>query len=260
MSLPRHRLTEAADQLTEQLARLGTSQRAARDRDYLHSDLVHLGVPIPDLRRAVHATGRSLPPLTRADVLILADLLWTGSVYERRQASVHLLTHHAPLLTPADLATVEAMLRTAHTWALVDTLAVHAAGAIALWNEEAAGTVLDRWAVDADFWLRRSALLALLPGIRADEPDLRRLGRYADAMLEEPEFFIRKAIGWVLRETGRRHSGFVTAWVESRVDRISGVTLREAVRRLGDADRTRLLAAYNRARRPALGVHRGGLA
>ncbi|MGW2859024.1 DNA alkylation repair protein [Streptomyces sp. NPDC001205] len=66
-------------------------------------------------------------------------------------------------------------------------------------------------------------------------------------MVDETEFFIRKAIGWVLRETSRRDSRFVTAWVEPRIDRISGVTLREAVRRLGDADRTRLLDAYRRA-------------
>ncbi|WP_189389624.1 DNA alkylation repair protein [Streptomyces sp. SDr-06] len=247
MSLSHARLAEAADQLTEQLARLGTPRRAAWDRDYLRSDLVHLGVAIPDLRRAVNATRRRLPPPTRADALALADLLWTSSVYEHRQAAVHLLTHDAALLTPADLVTVEAMVRAAHTWALVDTLAIHAAGAIMLQNGEAAGVALDRWAVDTDFWLRRSALLALIPGIRAAEPDLKRLGSYADAMVDETEFFIRKAIGWVLRETSRRDSRFVTAWVEPRIDRISGVTLREAVRRLGDADRTRLLDAYRRA-------------
>ncbi|MGW2859025.1 DNA alkylation repair protein [Streptomyces sp. NPDC001205] len=87
MSLSHARLAEAADQLTEQLARLGTPRRAAWDRDYLRSDLVHLGVAIPDLRRAVNATRRRLPPPTRADALALADLLWTSSVYEHRQAA-----------------------------------------------------------------------------------------------------------------------------------------------------------------------------
>ncbi|MFF9769601.1 DNA alkylation repair protein [Streptomyces sp. NPDC014636] len=149
MSLPHSRLAEAADQLTEQLARLGTPQRAAWDRDYLHSDLVHLGVPIPDLRRAVNATSRNQRSLTRSDVLALADLLWTSNVYEDRQAAVHLL----------------------------------------------------------------------------------------------------KAIGWVLRETTRRDHHFVTTWVESRIDRTFGVTLREAVRRLHDTDRTRLINAYRRTHR-----------
>ncbi|MFH8336348.1 DNA alkylation repair protein [Streptomyces sp. AM6-12] len=93
-------------------------------------------------------------------------------------------------------------------------------------------------AVHANFWLRRSAPLALISGIRTEEPDVKRLGRHADAMLGEPEFFLRKAIGWVLRETSRHDSRFVTGWVKPCIDRISGVALREAVRRLHDSDRT----------------------
>ncbi|MEU7062892.1 DNA alkylation repair protein [Streptomyces sp. NPDC046161] len=248
MSLPHHRLAEAAEQLTEQLARLGTPERAAWDRDYLHSDLTHLGVTIPDLRRVVTTARRSLPPPTRTDALTLGGLLWSSEVYEHRQAAVHVLTQHATLLVPSDLDIIETMLRTARTWALVDTLAVHAAGVIAVRHPDDTGRVLDQWATDHDMWIRRSALLALLPGIRTDSADLGRLDRYADAMLDEREFFIRKAIGWALRETSRRSPGFVTAWVEARIDRVSGVTLREAARRLEAEERTRLTAAYSGCR------------
>jgi DNA alkylation repair enzyme len=52
----------------------------------------------------------------------------------------------------------------------------------------------DRWAADSDFWLRRSAMLALLISLREGRGDFDRFGRYADAMLCEREFFIRKAI------------------------------------------------------------------
>ena len=61
---------------------------------------------------------------------------------------------------------------------------------------------MDRWATDPDFWVRRSSLLAQLRPIRQGAT-LDRFLRYADPMLEEPEFFIRKAIGWVLRDTAR---------------------------------------------------------
>ncbi len=69
-------------------------------------------------------------------------------------------------------------------------------------------------------------------------------------MLEEREFFIRKAIGWVLRETGRQDPARVAAWLAPRTGRASGVTMREAVKHLQPADQERLLAAY-RERRPA---------
>ncbi len=103
--------------------------------------------------------------------------------------------------------------------------------------------VLDRWAVDDDFWLRRSALLALLLALRRGAGDFPRFSRYADMMLEEKEFFIRKAIGWALRDTARKRPAMVYEWLLPRVALLSGVTLREAVKPLSEAQRAVLLAA-----------------
>ncbi|WP_167536449.1 DNA alkylation repair protein [Streptomyces ficellus] len=227
------RADDAAAVIREGLGRLGTAERAERDRAYLRSDLTHLGVPVPDVRRTVTGARRDLGPFTREDTLRLAELLWPGDVYEHRMAAVETLTARAAvLLLPEDLAVVERYVRASRTWALVDALAVHAVGAVVAREPVSCGDTLDRWARDEDFWLRRTALLALIPGIRAGSPDLRRLSRYADAMLDEREFFIRKAIGWVLRELSVRDPGFVAGWVRERRPRMSGLTYREAVRRL----------------------------
>ena len=51
-------------------------------------------------------------------------------------------------------------------------------------------------------------------------------------MLAEKEFFISKAVGWVLRETAKKDPAYVAAWTLSHLDRMSGVTFTEAVRRL----------------------------
>jgi 3-methyladenine DNA glycosylase AlkD len=63
-------------------------------------------------------------------------------------------------------------------------------------------------------------------------------------MLDEKEFFIRKAIGWVLRETSKKRPERVRKYVASRMHRLSGVTFREAVRRLPAADQKALKRAY----------------
>ena len=63
-------------------------------------------------------------------------------------------------------------------------------------------------------------------------------------MLGEREFFIRKAIGWVLRETGKRQPDLVAAWLAPRAGRASGVTMREAVKWLPADERDRLMTAY----------------
>jgi 3-methyladenine DNA glycosylase AlkD len=231
MNEPHARLAAAADGVREALDRLGTAERAEQERAYLRSDLGHLGVPA--VRRTVKSALRALGPLSRDDTLRLAALLWTGEVYEHRQAAVETLTARAAaVLRAGDLAGLERYLRASGTWALVDPLAVHAVGAVVVRDPAACGDTLDRWARDEDFWLRRAALLALLPGVRAGTPDLPRLSRYADAMLAEREFFVRKAIGWVLREVSVRDPGFVAAWVLERRPRMSGLTWREAVRRL----------------------------
>jgi 3-methyladenine DNA glycosylase AlkD len=67
-------------------------------------------------------------------------------------------------------------------------------------------------------------------------------------MLAESEFFIRKAIGWVLRETAKKKPDLVADWLEPRLHRMSGVTFREAVRWLPPDRRGALAAAYQRCR------------
>ena len=62
-------------------------------------------------------------------------------------------------------------------------------------------------------------------------------------MLDEQEFFIRKAIGWVLRDTGRRRPDLVFEWLLPRASRCSGVTLREAIKPLSEEQRATVLAA-----------------
>jgi 3-methyladenine DNA glycosylase AlkD len=122
-------------------------------------------------------------------------------------------------------------------------LAADVAGSVAQRDSAGAGPLLDKWAADADFWVRRAGLLSELKPLRAGAP-FDRFARHADGMLDEREFFIRKAIGWVLRETAKRRGPEVIAWLAPRTGRASGVTMREAVRYLPPADAERLMAAY----------------
>ncbi len=229
----------AAAAVASALRAAGTAERAEQEKRYLKSELKFFGVTVPELRRVVKAAARDYPGLDEAGMVAWAVALWREPVHERRMAAAELLTLAAPRLRADDLATVERLLRESGTWALVDGLAVNVAGEIAL-RDPRSWPVIDRWAVDPDFWVRRSALLALLRGIRAGQPDLPRFTRYAQPMLAEREFFIRKAIGWVLREISKRDPAWVASWTERRLAEMSGVTFREAVRRLPASEAVRL--------------------
>jgi 3-methyladenine DNA glycosylase AlkD len=220
----------------------GDPERAVKERAYLKSDLEHYGVRVPAVRAVARRLGSEHPDLDHDDLFALVDRLWSEPVHERRLVSIELLDQHPRLVGPADMGRIEALLRGSRTWALVDPLAANVAGAVVDSSADAAA-VLDRWAVDDDLWIRRAALLTLLVPLRRGAGDFDRFTRYAESMLDEREFFIRKAIGWVLRDTAKRRPQLVFEWVLPRASRCSGVTLREAVKPLSSEQRAAVLAA-----------------
>jgi 3-methyladenine DNA glycosylase AlkD len=238
--------------IERQLRAAGSPTRAASEQNYLKSKLEFTGTTVPQTRAIVRAWRREHAGLTRQGLADVAAALWSAPLYECQLASVLLLTDRRALLQADDVALVEHMLRSAGTWALVDGLAADVVGSLVERFGDELHPVLDRWAIDADFWIRRSALLALLVPLRRGDPaNFERFAGYADAMLGEREFFIRKAIGWVLRETGKRQPGLVTDWLTPRAHRASGVTMREAVKWLAASQRDALMAAHQAGHRKA---------
>ena len=234
-----------AKSLEKKLASLGTKERAEGSQRYLKSDLRFHGTTLPDIRQAAKAFLRARPQLGRDELISVARALWDEPVFERRLIAAILLEERTELLQARDVRFLEHLLRDSHTWALVDELATKVVGPL-VERYGSVGRTLDRWAQDEDFWIRRSALLALLGPLRRGGGDFERFGRYADAMLEEKEFFIRKAIGWVLRETSKKRPDIVFEWLQPRVHRASGVTMREAVKYLGDEQASELSIARKR--------------
>jgi 3-methyladenine DNA glycosylase AlkD len=237
-----------AARLEARLRELGTRERSESEKRYLKSDLDFVGVTVWQNRSEVKAMVAEMGGLDHDQLIALADALWSERIFDRRMAATILLDLRSGLLSTEDLPFLEGLLRDSHTWALVDALAGDVVGSILAADEDRASPVLDRWAKDPDFWIRRSALLAWLQPLRHGAP-LDRFLSYADAMLDEKEFFIRKAIGWVLREVGKRRPDEVAAWLAPRTHRASGVTMREAVKYLPASAAADLTAAY-RARAP----------
>ena len=164
------------------LRALGTAERAVTEKAYLKSDLEFAGTGLPAVRATVKGWCKDRAGLDHDDLVAVAGALWDRPVFECRMAAVELLEASAHLLRAGDSVLVERMLRTAGTWALVDGLAANVMGALTERYPELTST-LDRWATDDDFWLRRSAMLALLKPLRRGDGDFERFGRYADLML-----------------------------------------------------------------------------
>jgi 3-methyladenine DNA glycosylase AlkD len=235
-----------ADEIEADLRALGTAERAAGSRRYLKSELEHLGATVGDTRAVVRTFARREPELTHDELTGLVRALWARGIFDLRLGAVLLLDQSPGRLGPADLPMIRDLVADSRTWALVDVLSVNVLGTLVLRHPEAAPR-LDAWASDGNFWVRRAALLSQLKPL-GQEAEFARFATYADAMLDETEFFIRKAIGWVLRETGKRRADEVYAWLAPRTNRASGVTMREAVKHLGAARREELMRAHREGR------------
>jgi 3-methyladenine DNA glycosylase AlkD len=230
---------ESAGEIERALRAVADPDRAEHEKAYLKSDLDFLGASVPAMRRVALDWSRAHPDLPRRELLALVRALWGSRIHECRMAAVELLTARVGQLEPGDVVLLERLLREARTWALVDGIAPRVVGPMLLTHPEL-GPTLDRWSSDADFWVRRAALLAPLLPLRRDDGQWPRFTRYADALLDDAEFFVRKAIGWVLRDTARRNPDLVFEWLRPRARRASGVTYREAVKPLRPVQRAEL--------------------
>lgn len=217
--------------------------RAAPMAAYMRNRFVFLGVPTPLRRRLARP---SIVAAKRANdvvaTLLLARGLWRERWRECHYVAVDLLVACAPQLPAAALADVEQLIVTHSWWDSVDALAKHVAGVIVRGHPAMVATV-ERWAADPNLWLRRTAILHQLGAKSAT--DRERLFRHCRANGGDPEFFIRKGIGWALREYAYVDPGAVGEFLDAHGGALSPLSVREASKHLPP-------------RRPAMLRRRGG--
>ncbi|MCZ6605723.1 MAG: DNA alkylation repair protein [Alphaproteobacteria bacterium] len=178
---------------------------AARERKrYLKTPFEVLGCGVPVVNAAAKQVRRAMPSPDREVLAQSLDTLWASPVHDDELLAIVLAGLYQRLFTVEDLNWVFlGWLRDCRTWDHVDTLATRIIGEIAA-RDPRGWTLILRWAEDPAMWLRRASLLAHIPAIRRDALEADLLQQTCLALVEEAEFFIRKAIGWVLRELGKR--------------------------------------------------------
>lgn len=222
----------------------GTPERATGAKAYLKSDLHFYGVTVPFIREVAGRFHREHRRLSRVELLALVKALWEPEEHELRVLGAVLLERYIRTLEPGDLGLVEALLHRCRTWDLVDALSTRVAGRLVSAHPGLKGE-LRRWASDPNFWIRRAALLSLLDGFRRGPGDFPLFAELAAGMVAEKEFFIRKAIGWVLREVARKEPELTYRFLREQIARVSGLTLREGAKYLPEAQREELLRLHH---------------
>ena len=184
-------------------------------RAYMKSEMPFLGVQ----SAGVGEVCKALAAAVRLDDV---RRLWDEAEFrEERYVAIGL---SKPLVSVDALPLFEHMIVTGAWWDLVDTVAIHRIGPLL---PDVRDTML-AWSRDPHLWKRRSAIICQVA--RRERTDVELLHASIEPNLADREFFIRKAIGWALRERSKHAPDEVVRFVATH--ELSGLSRREALRRI----------------------------
>jgi 3-methyladenine DNA glycosylase AlkD len=232
----------------ETLAGAADPTRAVGMQAYMKSSMPYRGVPAPALRSLVRplVAAHPLPDEETWQAAVLE--LWDAARFrEERYAALQLAGHrlyreHQQVHT---LDLYEHLVRTGAWWDLVDETAGHLVRDLLLARHDAVAPVMREWARAEDLWVRRAAVICQVGTRERCDQDL--LAQVIEDNLDGStrttpalspygaEFFVRKAIGWALRDHARTDPAWVRAFVAAHDAELSGLSKREALKHVGAA-------------------------
>ena len=203
--------------------------RAEQMSAYMKNRFPFLGISSPERRRLMQMALSGLPRPDEHDLAHLARLCWTSPEREFQYAAIDQLRKAAKRLPEEFLPELRRMIVTKPWWDSCDALAGTVVGGIVRRFPDST-LVMERWITDDNLWLRRAALLFQLKWKEACDQE--RLFRFCLLTMAEKDFFIRKAIGWALRQHARVAPEPVTRFLVENRDQLSGLSFREAAKHL----------------------------
>ena len=229
------------DKIRTGLAAAGCPDKAGPQQRYMKSALPYYGLTMAELRRVVRPLLAPLPPATRVDWGGPARALWDEVTHrDEWYAALQLAGHrrYQAYQDPASMALYEHLIVTGAWWDVVDEVAANRVGHILRAYPDSEQPRLRAWSQDDHLWKRRTAILAQLRFAEATDRAL--LTDVIEANLEGSryghEFFIRKAIGWALRQYARTDPAWMRSFVAGHADRLAGLSRREALKHRCSAD------------------------
>lgn len=217
-------MTSWAGRIEQALRPLADDQRAEDMRAYMKGIAPFFGVPAPARRAATKPLG--LPP--DHELVAACRTLMLRPERELHYVATEALVKRARHLPPSLLDDLAWFIRTTSWWDTVDTLA-HAVGAQVLAHPQLVPR-MDEWICDADIWIARAAILHQLGFKQRTDPE--RLFRLCLVRAHETEFFLRKAIGWALRDYAWSEPEAVRSFLHEHGHELSALSRREAGKHL----------------------------
>lgn len=221
---------ELVEFVREELAAAADPAKAPAMQAYMKTEMPFLGVQKAGRAPVLRAARKRFAPVDRDQWRAQVAALWALPHREEKYLALAWARAYKTFAVADELPFLEGLIREGAWWDFVDEIASHLVGEAWLRQRERVGPVMDRWITDEDVWIRRTAILGQLR--HKEKTDTDRLLGYCEARAHEQSFWIRKAIGWSLRQHARTDPDLVVAFLERMGDRLSGLSRREAGKHL----------------------------
>ena len=217
--------------IRQALAENANSEKATGMRAYMKSAMPYRGVQTPIRRKLVRAALRAHPLRSRDDWLAAILDLWRNAAYREERYAAQDVTGAPQFKDYRDLDALplyEEMIVSGAWWDLVDDVATHKLRELVDNHPAAMALHMRAWSTDPDLWKRRSSIICQVK--RKEATDLALLFDCIEPNLADPDFFIRKAIGWALRDLAWTDLDTVEDYVTQNSSRLSTLSKREALK------------------------------
>ncbi|MBX3077504.1 DNA alkylation repair protein [Candidatus Obscuribacterales bacterium] len=221
---------DIVDYVQAELAKVADESKAPEMQAYMKTDMPFYGVQKPDRLPIIRGMKANFRPASRSEYEQTIRRLWDLPYREEKYLALNYACEFVSLAEPKTLVLFEALVREGSWWDFVDVIAGHLVGAIYLKYRDEIEQHMDRWIVDDDFWIRRTAILSQMKHKKST--DAKRLFAYCLAQAGEKEFFIRKAIGWALREYSYAEPAAVKKFLLANKNRLSPLSFKEGAKHL----------------------------
>lgn len=218
-----------SDEIINKIKTEGNSHKAPIHKKYHKSDLQFYGWDTPDLRKLA---GQIIREIQSADELfIFSAHLWIQNIWDARMLVDFTLARGIKYFSEEDFTRFYKWFRDCDGWAMTDMLAYPVLGEFLRIFPQFHPEV-DKWKDDAHMWVRRAGLIRFITPVRRKDPWPNRMEAVLIHHMPETDFFIRKAIGWVLREWAKSEPEKIRIFAEKHKQEMSPLSYREAVRNL----------------------------
>lgn len=198
------------------------SSNATAMSAYMKNKFPFLGIKKPLLEKVLKPFLEAYKAEPTIDWQLIHQL-WDLPEREFQYTAMLILQVQKKRLVLEDLAEIERLISHRSWWDTVDFLATHLLGFLGLNHIESMQGTMLIWSRSSNIWIARSSLLFQLKYKTQTDTDLLAACILNNATSEE--FFIRKVIGWILREYSKTNAEWVSAFIKENT--LSSLSVRE---------------------------------